>query len=77
MPNVEDLCTSRTLQGFDGKVCGMVGVIPGDSVMSRTQMTLGYRELTLTQSGLLGEKDRPIRGHEFHYSHLENAEDIE
>jgi cobyrinic acid a,c-diamide synthase len=68
---------SRTLRGFDGKVCDMVGVIPGDVVMSRTHMTLGYRELTLTQSGLLGEKGIRIRGHEFHYSHLENAEDIE
>ncbi len=68
---------SRTLRDFDGKVYGMVGGIPGDVVMSRTKMTLGYRELTLTQSGLLGEKDRRIRGHEFHYSHLENVEDIE
>jgi len=68
---------SRTLRDFDGKVYDMVGVIPGDSVMSRTHMTLGYRELTLRQSGLLGKKGKRIRGHEFHYSHLENAEDIE
>ncbi len=68
---------SKTLRDFDGTVCDMVGVIPGDVVMSRTHMTLGYRELTLTQSGLLGEKGIGIRGHEFHYSHLKNAEDIE
>jgi len=68
---------SRTLRSFDEKVWDMVGVIPGAAVMSRTQMTLGYRELTLTQSGLLGEKGRRIRGHEFHYSQLEIAEDIE
>lgn len=67
----------RTLRDFDGKVCYRVCVISVDSVMSRTHMTLGYRELTLMQSGLLGEKDRRIRRHEFHYSHLENAEDLE
>jgi cobyrinic acid a,c-diamide synthase len=54
----------------------MVEVLPCDAAMSRTQMTLGYRELTLTQTGLLGEKGRRIRGHEFHYSHLENLGDV-
>lgn len=68
---------SRTLRDFDGKMYDMVGIIPGDAVMSRTHMTLGYRELTLTQSGLLGEKGMRIRGHEFHYSHLENLGDVD
>ena len=63
---------SKSVQDFDGKVYDMVGVVPWETVMSRTQMTLGYRELTLTTSGLLGEKGMKIRGHEFHYSYLEN-----
>jgi cobyrinic acid a,c-diamide synthase len=71
------LYLSRSLKGFDGKISEMVGVLPCDAVMSRTQMTLGYRELTLTQTGLLGEKGRRIRGHEFHYSHLENLGDVD
>ena len=70
------LYLSRSLQRFDGKVYQMVGALPGDAVMSLTQMTLGYRELTLIQTGLLGEKGRRIRGHEFHYSHLENLGDV-
>ena len=70
------LYLSRSLQSFDGKVYQMVGALPGDAVMSLTQMTLGYRELTLIQTGLLGEKGRRIRGHEFHYSHLENLGDV-
>ena len=70
------LYLSRSLQDFDGKVNEMVGVLPCDAVMSRTHMTLGYRELTLTQNGLLGEKGRRVRGHEFHYSHLENLGDV-
>ena len=71
------LYLSKSLQDFDGKVYEMVGVVPGDAVMSRTQMTLGYRELTLTQSGLLGETGMQVRGHEFHYSHLENLEEVD
>lgn len=55
----------------------MVGVLPSKAVMSRNQMTLGYRELTLTQTGILGEKGCRVRGHEFHYSHLENLGDVD
>lgn len=71
------LYLSKSLQDFDGKVYEMVGVVPGEAVMSRTQMTLGYRELMLTKSGLLGKKGTQIRGHEFHYSHLENLEEVD
>lgn len=71
------LYLTRSLQDFNGKVYEMVGALPGDAVMSRTQTTLGYRELTLTQTGLLGEKGRRVRGHEFHYSHLENLGDVD
>lgn len=71
------LYLSGSLQDFDGKVSEMVGVLPCDAVMSRTHMTVGYRELMLTQNGLLGEKGRRIRGHEFHYSHLENLGEVD
>lgn len=33
--------------------------------------------MRLSQNGLLGEKGRRIRGHEFHYSHLENLRDVD
>lgn len=71
------LYLSRSLQDFDEKVYEMVGVVPGDAVMSRTHMTLGYRELRLTHTGLLGKKGWCVRGHEFHYSHLENMGDVD
>ena len=71
------LYLSRSLKDFDEKVYEMVGVIPGDVVMSRTHMTLGYRELMLMQNGVLGEKGRRVRGHEFHYSHLENLGEVD
>jgi len=68
---------ARTLMDFDGTVYDMVGVIPAEISMNRTQMTLGYRELTVTHTGLLGERGVRIRGHEFHYSTLHPKGDLE
>ncbi|HNP30898.1 MAG TPA: hypothetical protein PKK23_17780, partial [Nitrospirales bacterium] len=68
---------AKTLKGFDGTVYEMVGVIPAETAMSRTSMTLGYRELTVTQTGPLGQQGVRIRGHEFHYSTLHPQEDLE
>lgn len=55
----------------------MVGVIPAETAMSRTKMTLGYRELTVTRGGTLGEQGVRICGHEFHYSTLHPKGDLE
>ncbi len=68
---------TSTLVDFDGRSHEMVGVIPGESVMSRTKMILGYRELTLTCPGILGEQGIKVRGHEFHYSCLQAKGDLE
>ena len=68
---------AKTLRDFDGTVFDMVGVIPAETAMCRTQMTLGYRELTVTHTGLLGEQGARIRGHEFHYSTLHPQGDLE
>ena len=46
--------TSR-LRDFEGNVHEMAGVFPAEAVMSRSSMTLGYREVRVTQSCLLGE----------------------
>jgi cobyrinic acid a,c-diamide synthase len=68
---------ANTLRDFDGTVYDMVGVIPAETVMNRMQMTLGYRELTLTHKGLLGEEGVRIRGHEFYYSTLHPRGDLD
>ena len=71
------LYLSRSLKDFGGQVFEMVGALPGDAVMSRNHMTLGYRELMLTQNGLLGRKGGRVRGHEFHYSQLEHLAQVD
>ncbi len=40
--------------------------------MSKRLRSLGYREITLTMDTIIGKKGAVIRGHEFHYSALED-----
>lgn len=68
---------TRTLRDFDGTAYDMAGIIPAETVMSRTRITLGYREFALTRAGILGEEGLRIRGHEFHYSTLQPQEALE
>lgn len=68
---------AKTLRDFDGTEYDMVGVIPAETAMSRTTMTLGYRELTVTRGGPLGDQGVRVRGHEFHYSTLHPKGDLE
>jgi cobyrinic acid a,c-diamide synthase len=62
----------------EGRSYRMVGAIPGDVVMHARPVGRGYVELERTadfpwpQAGTLGER---VRGHEFHYSSLENLPD--
>ncbi|MBF0389687.1 MAG: cobyrinate a,c-diamide synthase [Desulfamplus sp.] len=53
----------------------MVGTFAFSAVMSKKMRSLGYREITLTQDTILGKKGEVLRGHEFHYSSIED-EDI-
>ena len=61
---------TKSLRDFEGRVYEMTGVFPTETVMDRASMTLGYREVTITQSCLLGEVGTTVRGHEFHYSSM-------
>jgi cobyrinic acid a,c-diamide synthase len=42
--------------------------------MSSRLRSLGYREITLTRDTIIGRKGMKLRGHEFHYSSLQNPE---
>jgi cobyrinic acid a,c-diamide synthase len=60
----------EAIRDFNGKVYDMVGLFPGEAVMSRTSMTLGYRQVEIAKTCVIGEAGMKIRGHEFHYSTL-------
>lgn len=61
---------TQSIRDFEGRSHDMVGLFPAEAVMKRPGLTLGYRELELTQSCLLGAAGLTARGHEFHYSSL-------
>ena len=55
----------------------MVGVIPAVSAMSNRRLTLGYRELESRTDSPVLRRGQRVRGHEFHWSVLEQAADPE
>lgn len=54
---------------FEGVRHEMVGLVPAESVMQGTKLTLGYREVESCGTPLLAAGER-MRGHEFHWSGL-------
>ncbi|MEP6887589.1 MAG: cobyrinate a,c-diamide synthase [Nitrospirales bacterium] len=61
---------TQRIRDFEGRSHDMVGLFPAEAVMQRPGLTLGYRELDITRSCLLGVVGLTARGHEFHYSSL-------
>ena len=62
---------TQAIRDLEGKSHEMVGLFAAEAVMSKVRMTLGYRELQVSQPCLLGEVGIKVRGHEFHYSLVE------
>jgi cobyrinic acid a,c-diamide synthase len=60
---------------LENKFYPMAGVFPLKTKMTKTRSKLGYREATLTEDSILGNKDDVIRGHEFHYSEIAEKRD--
>lgn len=56
----------RSLADKEGNVYPMVGILPQDATMEKMKLKLGYRQLFCDSYRL--------RGHEFHYSSVKNAD---
>ncbi len=61
--------------GKEGEKWPMTGCFPFTIRMLPRLRSLGYRELTLREDTLLGNKGALIRGHEFHYSEIDGKTD--
>lgn len=62
----------RTLEDLDGHCHDMVGCFDFTCRMSNRLRALGYREITLNRDTILGPAGVTARGHEFHYSSLDD-----
>ena len=62
---------------FDGNRHEMVGLLPVESSMEKSRLTLGYREVKALADGPLLSEGQTVRGHEFHYSNVPHIADGE
>lgn len=62
-----------SLKNSEGAVYPMAGVFPLQARMHSRFQALGYREVVFSSDCLLGSKGTILRGHEFHYSGLEES----
>lgn len=65
---------SRFIDTLDGRRHPMAGVLPFGTRMLPRRKALGYTEVLLGETCLLGERDLAMRGHEFHYSEIVEEE---
>jgi len=61
---------TQAIVDLDGREHGMIGLLPGCSVMSK-RLTLGYRLARAAGPSWLFAGGETVRGHEFHYSQWE------
>jgi cobyrinic acid a,c-diamide synthase len=63
----------REIADLDGEVFSMVGLFPMRAKMDHRLKSLGYREIETLENSILGPGGIRVRGHEFHYSHMQNV----
>ena len=62
---------SRGIRVLDSQWYPMVGLVPGEAVMSDRLQALGYVEVETAKPSILGPAGLRFRGHQFRYSNLE------
>ena len=71
------LYLGRTLQGTDGQLYPMSGVLPGEAAKKERLVRFGYAELTAAADSLLLRRGDSLPVHEFHYwDSSENGGDL-
>jgi cobyrinic acid a,c-diamide synthase len=65
---------SQSIVTTEGTVHPMVGLLPGQAVLSTRLEALGYVEVEIQQPCILGPPGLRFRGHQFRYSRLEGTE---
>ena len=48
------------------------GIFEERAILGKRLKALGYREITFIEDNFFGKREEKVRGHEFHYSYLEN-----
>jgi cobyrinic acid a,c-diamide synthase len=64
----------KEIRDLSGKAYPMVGIFEMTAIMDNHLRALGYREIATQKSSILGPKRTRVRGHEFHYSHIQDRD---
>ncbi len=67
---------SRGIRDLEGRFFEMAGIFPFETAMQQRRSRLGYREIKLKESCILGRAGAILRGHEFHYSNIPPGQDM-
>ena len=62
----------KNIQGFEDEVYDMVGIVPAVCKMQKKLQRVGYVKGTALSSSIIAEKGDELKGHEFHFSTMEN-----
>jgi cobyrinic acid a,c-diamide synthase len=62
---------SQAIRTLDGKSFPMLGLIPGETVMSNRLQAIGYVEVETRAPSILGPAGVRFRGHQFRYSTIQ------
>jgi cobyrinic acid a,c-diamide synthase len=65
---------SRGITDLEGHFHPLAGIFPTRAVMQSRRASLGYREIRTAAPTFFGPAETVLRGHEFHYSHIEPME---
>jgi cobyrinic acid a,c-diamide synthase len=58
----------RSLVDAHGQRHAMAGIVPMDSTLAATRLTIGYRDASAARDTLLLDRSQTVRAHEFHWS---------
>ncbi len=64
---------SRGTHDFDGNFFEMANVFAFETKMNKGRSKLGYRRVSLREDCILGKRGESLKGHEFHYSEIQDG----
>ena len=67
----------NSLVDADGAAHAMAGLLPVSTSFAEPKLTLGYREVGLASSSVLGRAGTRFRGHEFHFARVIHEPGVE
>jgi cobyrinic acid a,c-diamide synthase len=67
---------AQSIRTFDGKIYPMVRILPVRSEMMSKRLSLGYITINIRRDNLLSNAGEVHRGHEFHWSTIEETGEV-